>query len=314
MSWFLNDSFGCGYGFDDDRVDRSQWKDKSDAALSRERIAINDFNTRFMTLANEAKVFPFTVDNLVHPSNHLTDACWRTFKQIVLSKGCTTKRRVISQVEKNALKSKARNGKMYSISVTAPVHPGQALEKLREKKEKTEAAKAEKERNEKIKAEKAKLEAEKRAKVEAEMKSSVEREYAQVVQIVSANSEDIGNCDSKKRPSGDMEKPEDEGAENNALASSSKKIKYIFAAPTDRMLRYADEVHAKRLRSIQVENQSEKARERKKLLDDLDARMKNKEEAEVEKAVEYRDSLKRVIEQKVVPEGSTAVQGVHLVH
>lgn len=40
--------------------------------------------------------------------------------------------------------------------------------------------------------------------------------------------------------------------------------------------------------------------------------MKNKEEAEVEKAVEYRDSLKRVIEQKVVPEGSTAVQGVHL--
>ena len=27
---------------------------------------------------------------------------------------------------------------MYSISVTAPVHPGQALEKLREKKEKTD--------------------------------------------------------------------------------------------------------------------------------------------------------------------------------
>lgn len=137
---------------------------------------------------------------------------------------------------------------------------------MREKKEKTEAATAEKERNEKIKADKAKLEAEKRAKVEAEMKSSVEREHAKVVQIFSANSEDIRNCDSKKRPSDDMEKPEDEGSENNALTSSSKNIKHVFAAPTHRMLRHADEVHAKRLRSIQVENQSEKARERKNFL------------------------------------------------
>jgi len=143
------------------------------AAIERERKAIRTFQETFLPQARQATSFPFTIEGLVKPENHLTDACWKTFKQTIVAHGCTTKRREISPMEKHALRSKARKGKMYAINVSIPCHPDQALQKLKAKKEKAELKKKEKE------------EAQKRKEQEEnDLKSLVEQEYSMLEERV----------------------------------------------------------------------------------------------------------------------------------
>ena len=185
MDWFY------GAEIYSNRVNRSNWNDKSQAALRREEEAINLFNDTFMKMANQATEFPFIMDGLIPPTTHLKDACWKTFKQVITAKGCKAKRRVITPAERIALKGKnTRSGKMYSISVTAPSHPSQVLAALEAKRVKAAAAKERKEQD-----------AKKRQQDEADMKALVLQDYAKVVELVASVGKGIDfGVDSKKRP------------------------------------------------------------------------------------------------------------------
>lgn len=307
MDWFY------GAEIYSNRVNRSNWNDKSQAAVRREEEAINLFNDTFMKMANQATEFPFTMDGLIPPTTHLTDACWKTFKQIITAKGCKAKRRVITPAERIALKGKnTRSGKMYSISVTAPSHPSQVLAALEAKRVKAAAAKERKEQD-----------AKKRQQDEADMKALVLQDYAKVVELVASVGKgiDVG-VDSKKRP---LEESESEikksGSEennpqggngddadtcadtnhsNSTSTSPTKKSKlsanFVLAAPKGRIFNHADAMHSAKIRDIRTEIQSEKYREKLRLMKDLDARMKSKEDAQIKEATAYCDFLKKTVE------------------
>ena len=173
----------------DDGVDRRGWAEKSDAALKREREAKELFHNSFLPDAKKATTFPFTIEDLVPPTMHLTDACWRDFKKEVTRYGCTTKRRVISAQEKSALKSNARKSKMYTISVTTPVHPDQAVKASKVKKEKSAAAKKKREELAKRRAEENSRKRLEEKKEEADLTALVDQEFAKLEQILKAKSE-----------------------------------------------------------------------------------------------------------------------------
>jgi hypothetical protein len=131
-------AFFGSYYMDESAVDRSQWRDKSDAALRREHQAKALFDA-FLQEAESMTTFPVTKDDLVPASIHLTAACWRSFKEYAVDKGCTAKRRVATMPERIATKD-MRNGKMYVIAVTIPAHPSVAMDVALAKKTKDDAA------------------------------------------------------------------------------------------------------------------------------------------------------------------------------
>jgi hypothetical protein len=63
---------------------------KSDAALRRENHAKALFDG-FLQEAESMTTFPVTMDELVPASIHLTDVCWKSFKESVVDKAYTTK-------------------------------------------------------------------------------------------------------------------------------------------------------------------------------------------------------------------------------
>lgn len=183
-------------------------------------------------------------------------------------------------MEKHALRSKARKGKMYAINVSIPCHPDQALQKLNEKKEKAELKKKEKE------------EAQKRKEQEEnDLKSLVEQEYSML-------EERVFSC--KKRCATDEEETIVEDPK------AAKKLK--LEAPVARLIQRCDTVYSAKKSELYSKIAREKATEKAKLLQALDESFQKKTKEEMAKLNEECDYMKQVV--KDVSEGrDIPVQG-----
>ena len=115
--------FGGGYG---GGVNRSNWAEKSGAATRRENEAKKTFTDKLAELANdESKLTEFAaypkqsllIRGLLLPTCHLTAPCWKTFKAVVLSKGCSVRRRTATPTERVALRI-SKKSKVYYMDVT----------------------------------------------------------------------------------------------------------------------------------------------------------------------------------------------------
>ena len=106
---------GHGFGFDDDELHRGDWSEKSDAASARENSARAAFEQ--LVLNNKTKTNAETVE-LLKPSTHLTQPCWRDFKKFVSNHaGWSAKRREATAAEKQQHGEK-RKGAVYFVDVT----------------------------------------------------------------------------------------------------------------------------------------------------------------------------------------------------
>jgi hypothetical protein len=280
------------YGFDSG-VDRSDWRDKSDAAIRRENQAMQLFET-CLEESKSSPSFPVTSE-VVPPNVHLTDACWKTFKKHVIAKGCTAKRREATQTEKNALSPKdRRSGRMYVISVVIPVHPTKALDALQEKKLKAKEVAEKKVEKAKQAAEKAKQEAQRKAEQEGQLQTTMKEEYASVVSWL----EEKGNGDEKKpavlKDHNKNKRENDDTAEEDVKESPKKRLKSI-TVPRERILQHAEEQFRKRVANMRNEMGTEKKEEREKLLAELDSKWQVKEAAKVEEERQYCDRIKNTI-------------------
>ena len=97
-------------------VDRSGWAKKSRAAEVREQEA----KDAFMEMKQEVEKQGVAVvgRNLLKPSTHLTNACWKDFKAFVIKNaGWKVRRREASLIEKRAL-GEFRKGSTYFIDVS----------------------------------------------------------------------------------------------------------------------------------------------------------------------------------------------------
>jgi hypothetical protein len=278
------------YGYDDGDggVDRRNWNDKSSAAIRRENQAKGLFD-KFLEDAKKQSVFPITQD-VIPPNVHLTDACWKTFKKLVTDRGCTVKRRVATNAEREALLSKdRRNSKMYVISVTISVHPAQAAEarQAREAKAKETADKrAEKGR---LAEEKRKAEAERKAKEESELKTKIEQEYAAVVaSLADSNKESNKPAALQDRSN---KKRDDENSKTDVKEPAKKRQKTRITVPRERILQHAENVHRQQVSEIKRKIYEEKIQESQR----LNEQMTTKEEALLKEAKEYSDRIKESI-------------------
>lgn len=146
-------SFGSYGDYDDGRVDRDCWAQKSAAASRREEEAKKLLDTFIGKCAKLPQAdFPKTDNNLIKANIHLTNPCWLSFRKYALSKGCQVKRREATVTERQDSKNK-RKGKMYVISATLSVHPSRAVAAVEEKKQQSAVASAKRKEREKQKAE-----------------------------------------------------------------------------------------------------------------------------------------------------------------
>ena len=111
--------YGFGlYGYDDgDRLGRESWSEKSDAASRREQAARRAFEAAMAKVVEDAPTAPVTMQ-LLEPSTHLTQPCWRDFKKHVERyQGWSAKRRAASNAEKQQ-HGETRKGTCYFVDVT----------------------------------------------------------------------------------------------------------------------------------------------------------------------------------------------------
>lgn len=84
----------CSHFDDGWGPNRSNWNDKSDAALRREQQADNLFEAFLKKCSsydvNDKSIFPVT-EEVVDASIHLTGACYTSFRKRVIAKGCKLK-------------------------------------------------------------------------------------------------------------------------------------------------------------------------------------------------------------------------------
>lgn len=275
MFW---DFGGFGYGgFGDDGVDRSGWKDKSDAAIRREDQAKHLFDA-FLEKSKASQVFPVT-EEVVPPAVHLTDACWKTFKKYVVAKGCTTKRREATFDERKK-SGDSRKGKLYVISVTVPVHPDQAKEAMAEKKRKAAEVAEEKRQKAAAAAEKKRIEAELRAEEERQLQAKIKEEYASI-------------------ESSFFEKKVLTEQDSNITNEPAKK-KLKLSVPLNRILQHADSIHQDRARAISNEVSKELNEERTRLLSELSTKFRAIETNRKQEAQDRCNSIKKCIEDMAV--------------
>ena len=188
-----------------------------------------------------------------------------------MAHGCTAKRREISPMEKHALKSKARKGKMYAINVSIVCHPDQAVMKLQEKKAKADLKKKEKEEAKKLK-----------ERQEKDVKALVEKEYSMLEEHVFA-----GKKRSATEKDGQM-KDTDE-----APPVPAKKLK--LEAPLARLIQRCDTIYSNKKSDLYSKIAKEKALEKAKLLQKLDESFHEKTKEEVAKLNEECDFMKQVV-------------------
>lgn len=276
---------GSSYGYGGYGPDRSSWREKSDAAMRREADATRRFDA-FLERSKQATSFPVT-EEVVPPSVHLTEACWKTFKQHVLATGCTCKRREATVQERIASKE-TRKGKLYVISCTVPAHPNQAKDVARQKKEKATAAAQAKKEKAAAAEEKKRIERERKLKAERELAALVKEEYEGVVAYMKKDDT------TKKRALKDSNVVKNETDADEA-SSPAKKMK--LTAPTNAIVEYAEKMHRSRLEEISRQVCQEKAAEREKLLAELGKRMAAREEELKKEARQDCDEILIVIEE-----------------
>ena len=114
------DIFGFGgYGgfYDHDGLNRGDWAEKSGAASRREeqaRAAFKDLHGKTMADAPAAA----TTYELLKPSTHLTQPCWRDVKKYIVSHpGWSAKRRQATEAEKRQ-HGETRQSAVYFVDVT----------------------------------------------------------------------------------------------------------------------------------------------------------------------------------------------------
>lgn len=312
-----------GYGYGDGGVDRRGWADKSEAAQRREDQATRLFHN-FITKAKTQSTFPYT-QIVVPPEVHLTSACWSSFRKAVVEEGYVVKRREASIAEKTALKpGERRNGKMYVVSITAPVHPDHVREAKDKKEEKARNAKAKREEKAREKKEREEEEKRQAAQVEKELKERTEHEYDQVIAMMKlseSNQEDM-ETDTEDEDGGvtnikkEAKKEEDDtndkkrkasSTENDTESSPTKRIKsdpvvadatpkdVKITVPLERMFNYAQSQHEKNVRDICSGIRKEEQEEKSRLIREIEQRFSAKQDRLIKNAVEKRDSIKTVI-------------------
>lgn len=189
---------------------------------------------------------------------------------------------------------------MYAIAVTMPVHPGKAAAAAEEKRLKAETAIQKKLSKAIAIAEKEKKDMDERRKKEAEIKALVEKDYAGIVNMLDST-KDSTSTDAKKRAHSD-----DEAGSESSPESTSKKLKsdsssseseeiFKLTAPVDDLLAHAKKMYGQEFSKISNTIASEKASERKRLLEELDARMKARESEEMKKALAHCDLVQESI-------------------
>lgn len=291
MFGFLGFSEYGGYGYDDG-LDRRNWRDKSDAALRREQNAKLLFDN-FLERSKASTSFPIT-EEVVPASVHLTEACWKTFKQYVMDKGCTARRRLATPEERRKSGDK-RQGKLYVTSVTIPVHPDQAQQVARQLQEKKEAQAVAKKQKAASAAEKKRIAAERKAAEERELQQKVKDEYAALVASVSTTTPTTRTAALGEH---------NPATANASCSSPAKKLKTshagvtatVITVPRTRILQYAELMHGNRLSEISSQIRREKEQARDKILAELDETMWAKQLALNKAARDECDHIKRSIE------------------
>ena len=107
-----------GYGgFDDDSLERGDWAEKSGAASRREEEARAAFKAVHGKAMANPPAAPTTYE-LLKPSTHLTQPCWRDLKKhIACHAGWSAKRRQATEAEKRQSGEK-RQSAVYFVDVT----------------------------------------------------------------------------------------------------------------------------------------------------------------------------------------------------
>ena len=306
--------FWGGGGYDDfgfGGPDRRNWRDKSDAAIRRENQAKALFDAFFEKSKAPSTQFPLTQE-VVPCHVHLTDPCWKTFKQYVDAKGCVAKRRQATPAERMASKE-TRKSKLWVVSVTIPVHPAQALEVKRQKEAKAKAAAEAKKKKQEAAAEQQRVRAEQRAAEEAALQVRIQKEYQTVLAAMglgeggtSSGTDDAKpnvlahhaeNTTSTQTTEEGAEKAAAAGGEENDESSPTKKRKLLtpLTAPRGRLLEHAQEEHVRRCRVIEQEIMAEKRNQQQQLLAALAEQMRAKKEHRLEEARAQRDRIQETI-------------------
>ena len=267
-------------GLHDFGPDRSNWNDKSVAALQRETQAKRLFDA-FLEKSKVSPSFPVT-EEVVPAHLYLTQACWKSFKNYVEATGCTLKRREATQEERMKT-HETRKSKLWVISVTVPVHPDRTIQFLKDKLEKAEASAEMKKQKQKAKEEKRRAEEAHNVAEELALQTKIKREYQCVLDSLKANTK-IGVS---------MGNNETCGKNNTGFPSKKRKTTPIFiTVPRSRMLDHAEQMHQVRVREIIAEIREEVQVEHAKLLTDLTARIKVKKDTLIKEARDYRDQVK----------------------
>ncbi|XP_063684556.1 DNA-directed RNA polymerase II subunit RPB1-like [Bolinopsis microptera] len=101
------------------RISRRGWAEKSAAAMRREETAVKMFETARLKMEarDDLSVGSRETVQLLKPSCHLTEACWKSFRGHVCSvEGWSTKRRVATEAEKKK-HGETRKGRVYFVDV-----------------------------------------------------------------------------------------------------------------------------------------------------------------------------------------------------
>ena len=108
---------------EDDYTYRGGWAEKSGAATRREETAKKAFETARLEMQSreDLKAGSRVTVQLLKPSCHLTQACWKTFRAHVKTfEGWSTRRRAATEEEKKQHKEK-RKSTVYFTEVTYTV-------------------------------------------------------------------------------------------------------------------------------------------------------------------------------------------------
>ena len=109
----------CSFKTKSRRISRREWAKKSKVAMRREETAVKMFETARLKMEarDDLSVGSRETVQLLKPSCHLTEACWKSFRGHVCSvEGWSTKRRVATEEEKKK-HGETRKGRVYFVDV-----------------------------------------------------------------------------------------------------------------------------------------------------------------------------------------------------
>jgi hypothetical protein len=116
--------------YDDDRIDRSDWKTVSDAAQKRCDEAIKIFDDHAAKHKNDdSKEYV----RILEPNLHLTGETWKLFRKHTLDAGFEAKRVKATDDEKKAIKEK-RKSAVYFVEVRKKQEGKEKKEKVEKKR------------------------------------------------------------------------------------------------------------------------------------------------------------------------------------